>query len=186
MDSEKQPQNIWAISTQTFDRNQPQSTSPVGGSGEEETGINEARRRAATTPTAAVVQHIKPNRLAPPPPPTTPKKRKENKGQSSGVTPRDSDDCEPVPYLYPLHKLKPQHPAPTAGNQSHEYAQPNITCVHGDVENSATNGKVKKHEYRPIDPKRKQPDGQYQDLLVNGLARGQSLPTISTFSTLSS
>ena len=97
-----------------------------------------------------------------------------------------------MPYVYPIHKLqqKRQVLKGTSENQGHEYAQPHVRPhaeVHDDAKmSSAANGNAKTHEYHPIDPTLKQPDGQYQELLSNGLPRGQSLPAISTFATLNS
>ena len=229
---EKQPQKIWSISTQTFERNQIQasqqtSTNPAvatsvpaqttctvdnvngtivssGSSGAREenfsgeTDDGERTTSMAGSPTAAGgQQNIKPNRIAPPPPKTR-KKTKEQNGVAA--TPNDAEYREPVPYVYPMHKLKQNlkqkqkqkdPTAPTGGNQSHEYAQPHahIQVQQHDgvtIKQTSVTSNAKKHEYHSIDPKLKQPTGQYQDLLVNGLPRGQSLPTISTFTTLNS
>lgn len=170
-----------------------------------------AKSTGASSPTAIAAasaadtsdqRSIKPNRTAPPPPKT----RKKSKGQSSGGGGNNADydqDQEPTPYVYPMqrlmqklkqHKEKERDPGATAqtgGNQSHEYAQP-----HGHLHNiqhdgtkqtsvTTTTSSSKRDKYQALDPKLKQSAGQYQDLLVNGLPRGQSLPTMSTFATLS-
>jgi hypothetical protein len=235
---ENKPQNIWSISTQTFDQKQqvqrpsqsassatttnpadipsgssPQSpTSPGGGRGTAQNGVvssfgvtveNRSRvidgggERSASTgassPTAVAGGSSgqwnvsKPNRAVPPPPKT----RKKSKGRSDLES-----DQDPTPYVYPMQKLMqrlkqhkererdPGATAQTGGNQSHEYAQPHghLHAMQRDQQTSATS---KKDKYQPIDPKLKQPVGPYQQLLDNGLPRGQSLPTISTFATLS-
>lgn len=233
---ESKPQNIWSISTQTFEQNrgvqQPsQSTSTVttplpvpsvhartadtsttshgntqNGSlvrSGTDSGVPETFSRVAddgerttpivaSSPTAAAAgghDSVKPSRTAPPPP-KTPKKSKQQK---------DADyDQEPMPYVYPMQKFMqklkrrekerdPGATAQTGGNQSHEYAQPHVhlQTQHDAVKQTSATTNSKKDKYQPIDPKLKQPKGQYQDLLVNGLPRGQSLPAISTFSTLS-
>ena len=228
---ESKPQNIWSISTQTFEQSQVQQpsqltstvTNPVdipsvsarttpttGGSAqnsilvssdtsfrvENVSRVTDNGERTtslgAGSPTAATGGHrsIKPSRTAPPPP----KSRKKSKGQ------RNTDyDQEPTPYVYPVQKLmqklkqhreKERDPGATAqtdGNESHEYAQPHtfLQLQHDGAKHEMSVTNSKKEKYQPIDPKRKQPVGQYQDLLVNGLPRGQSLPTMSTFATLS-
>ena len=156
--------------------------SGVTGNGERATPI------VASSPTAAAGGHnsIKPSRTAPPPPKTQ-KKSKQKKDA-------DYSDQEPMPYVYPMQKFMqklkkgrdPGATAQTGGNQSHEYAQPHVHLqTQRDAVKETSVTKSKKDKYQPIDPKLKQPKGQYQDLLAAGLQRGQSLPTMSTFATLS-
>ena len=241
---EKQSQNIWSISTQTFERNQPQQasqpsltvtipqvsplrhvhaqigTSTVttsvsesvtnsaivssGGSGavsfnvsrEKEDG--EKKRTTpvhmAGSPTATSPGHqqrsTKPNRIAPQPPGKMQTKSSyEQNGVTVSTTPNDAESRDPMPYVYPMHKLKPKlktkekdTTAQTGGNQSHEYAQPHAVL---QEYNALKSSSVSSNNYSSIDPKLKQPTGEYQELLVSGMPRGQSLPTISTFATLS-
>ena len=212
-DNNKPPQSVWALSTQTFDiANQPvpqpttmnPSTPPAasaaaaassgdvgsGGSGREEGLSRETDGGERTASMAASVspsrQNVKPNRPAPSPP----KARKKSKGRRGTDSSKDSDYNDPVPYLYPLHKMRRGQPAQpkTGGNQSHEYAQPHaVVHARNDMKKSTANGGTGgKHEYLAIDPKLQQPAGHYQDLLPNGLPRGQSLPAISTFAAMNS
>ncbi len=234
---ENKPQNIWSISTQTFDQNHqvqrtsqsassamttnpadipsgssPQSpTSPGGGCGTAQNGVvssfgvtveNRSRvidgggERSASTgpssPTAVAGSSSGQWNVKPVPPCPPPKTRKKSKGRSDLES-----DQDPTPYVYPMQKLMqrlkhrererdPGATAQTGGNQSHEYAQPHghLHAMQRDQQTSATNN-PKKDKYQPIDPKLKQPVGPYQQLLDNGLPRGQSLPAISTFATLS-
>ena len=168
-----------------------------GGEGTTSTGATCSSPTAVAGSSSGLPGSVKPNRTAPPPP----KARKKPKGRSNTV----ESDQEPTPYVYPMQKLMQrlkQHREPqrerdpgataqTGGNQSHEYAQPHVH-LHNNMQQhdgikhtSVTSNNPKKEKYQPIDPKLKQPVGQYQDLLGNNLSRGQSLPTMSTFATLS-
>lgn len=218
----KQMQNIWAISTHTFDHNNTSQTSPTAtpisrdysGVGdvsprrvedlnrETDDGDKTTSMSDSTSPQVDSRGHIKPNRAAPAPPKT---RRKSKGAQSQSASSKESEYHDPVPYVYPLHKAMlntKTHATPSStstataaagsncsagGNQNHEYAQPHaIVHTHSDRKQLPVNRNKTKHEYHPIDPKLQQPTGQYQDLLTDGLPRGQSLPTISTFATLNS
>ena len=132
-------------------------------------------------------QTVKPNRTAPSPPKT----QKKSKSRDKKTGNAEDRHEEATPYVYPLHKIKQESaPKSTNGDQSHEYAQPHVHIAKapaGNKDSQASNGNAKKkHEYRAIDPKLKQPTGQYQDLLHNGIPRGNSLPAMSTFAALNS
>lgn len=168
----------------------------VGGGGERTTSTGASSPTAVAGSSSGLPGSVKPNRTAPPPP----KARKKSKGRGDTV----ESDQEPTPYVYPMQKLMqrlkqhretqrerdPGATAQTGGNQSHEYAQPHghlhMMQQHDGIKHtSVTSSNSKKEKYQPINPKLKQPVGQYQDLLVNNLPRGQSLPAMSTFATLS-
>ena len=187
-DHGKPTQNIWTISTQTFDTSRAQQPSAAP---QNESSVVNARRETderdksssvAISPTVDR-QNVKPNRSAPSPP----KIRKKLKSHSGKIVNEGGHQDEATPYVYPLHKVKQE--SATNGNQSHEYAQPHVCTVQARVHDKETaqNGKTKKkHEYLAIDPKLKQPTGQYQDLLQNGLPRGSSLPAMSTLAAMNS
>ena len=188
----KQPDNIWSVSTQTFNRNryqtQPQMTSSLpatttGGSAEEEMNreTDDGERTTSLSGSfspARLGRSVKPKRQAPSPPKTRTKSK--SKG-SNGMSTDERDHDDPMPYVYPIHKLQlHQAPKATGGNQSHEYAQPHSLKRDDDGKVTVANGK---HVYHALDPSCKQPAGQYQELYPNSLPRGQSLPAISIFTT---
>ena len=190
----KEPENIWSISTQTFNRNRNQSqqqmtsslpaatTATTSGSVEEEMnretddGEKTTSMSGSFSPTRPS-RGVKPKRHAPAPP----KMRTKSKSKRCNGTTMDERDDDPMPYVYPIHKLQlHQAPKATGGNQSHEYAQPHALKRDDDGKVTAANGK---HIYHALDPTCKQPAGQYQELYPNGLPRGQSLPALSIFTT---